>query len=298
MNIWTTAIGILIHILLSARSRFMTLLTSFHYLTFHRRRSHTYSIEMSGNFAGHRWNSFIPMSSSIHLQYGVASLVSDVYAKQLKGRQRMGDVSLVAHHLSHRWTVLSLEFLTKSGILVLLRIRIRLDDVTLQMSSFLVGIRGLSLWCRFSILPFWRNFVLRLYIIHSQAFKCKATCLFIMAEVSIQSTMLRWSTFESGRHPIVEMFIFDSSLFVLLHARIMQCKFRWHMLHMEYWACNWHDFPNVAWQPVDVRKACKMVMKVKLCKPLPIKLILKLLHIWSWKKWIEKNAKLKSHIEC
>ena len=73
------------------------------------------------------------MSSSIHLKYGVASLVSDGYAKQ--GRQRMGDVSLVVHHLSHLLTVLSeiqvpVKFLSKSGILVLLRIRIRLDDVT------------------------------------------------------------------------------------------------------------------------------------------------------------------------
>ena len=34
---------------------------------------------------------------------------------------------------------------------------------------------------------------------------------------------------------------------------------------------DWHDFLNVAWQPVDVRKMCKTVMKVKLSKMQPIK---------------------------
>ena len=29
---------------------------------------------------------------------------------------------------------------------------------------------------------------------------------------------------------------------------------------MECRARDWHDFLNVAWQTVDVRKACKMVM--------------------------------------
>ena len=30
---------------------------------------------------------------------------------------------------------------------------------------------------------------------------------------------------------------------------------------MECWARDWHDFLNVAWQTVDVRKARKMGMK-------------------------------------
>ena len=60
----------------------------------------------------------------------------------------------------------------------------------------------------------------------------------------------------------MEIFKFYSDLFVLVHVRIRQCEFQWHGLHMEYMARDWHDFLNVAWQTVDVRKARKMVIKL------------------------------------
>ena len=63
---------------------------------------------------------------------------------------------------------------------------------------------------------------------------------------------------------------------------------------MECWTRDWHEFLNVAWQPVDVIKVCKMVMKVKLSKSLPMKRILKTFVYLIIKKWIEKSAKLKS----
>ena len=67
----------------------------------------------------------------------------------------MGDVSADAHpsvvfelFLAH--IRVPVAFLTKLGILALLRKRLRLNDVTLSMSSLLVVLRDLSAW--FSIL--------------------------------------------------------------------------------------------------------------------------------------------------
>ena len=62
----------------------------------------------------------------------------------------------------------------------------------------------------------------------------------------------------------MEIFKFYSGLFVLVHVRIRQCEFRWHGLHVECMARDWHDFLNVAWQTVGVRKAHKMVMKIEI----------------------------------
>ena len=54
-------------------------------------------------------------------------------------------------------------------------------------------------------------------------------------------------------------------------------------------------FFNVAWQPVDVRKVCKMVMNLNLSQIPPIKGILKTFAYLIMKKILKKNAKLKSH---
>ena len=53
---------------------------------------------------------------------------------------------------------------------------------------------------------------------------------------------------------------FYSGLFVLVHVRISLCEFRWHGVHMECRARDLHDFVNVTWKPVEVRKARKNVM--------------------------------------
>ena len=63
----------------------------------------------------------------------------------------MGDVSEDAHpsivfELFFAQIRVPLAFLTKQSILVLLRNRLRLNDVTLSMSSLLVGLRDLSAW--------------------------------------------------------------------------------------------------------------------------------------------------------
>ena len=57
-----------------------------------------------------------------------------------------------------------------------------------------------------------------------------------------------------------------------------------------------HDFLNIAWQTVDVRKAHKMVMKIEICITRPTKRISKSFAYLIMKKiWIEKIAKLLSH---
>ena len=65
---------------------------------------------------------------------------------------------------------------------------------------------------------------------------------------------------------------------------------------MESRARDLHDFFNVAWQMVDVGKARKIVMKVKLYKTGLIKCISKSFAYLLMKNiWIEKIAKLLSH---
>ena len=63
----------------------------------------------------------------------------------------MGDVSAHAHlsvvfELFLAQIRVPVAFLTKPGILSLLRNRLRLSDVTLSMSSLLVVVRDLSAW--------------------------------------------------------------------------------------------------------------------------------------------------------
>ena len=84
------------------------------------------------------------MSSSTHLQCAVVQFSLTRLCKQLTVHQSMGDVSADAHP--------SAEFffaqirVGKPGILALLRNRLRLNDVTLSMSSLLVVLRDLSAW--------------------------------------------------------------------------------------------------------------------------------------------------------
>ena len=82
-----------------------------------------------------------------------------------------------------------------------------------------------------------------------------------MRAVSIPITILRLPNVESRRRPIMKIFQFYYGVFVLVHARISQCEFWWHGVHVECRAHDLHDFFNVALQTVDVRKARKIVMK-------------------------------------
>ena len=77
-----------------------------------------------------------------------------------------------------------------------------------------------------------------------------------MPAVRIPITILCLPNVESGRRPIVKFFKFYSGLFVLVHVHISQFG-----VHVECKARDLHDFFNVAWQTVDVRKAHKIVMK-------------------------------------
>ena len=57
-------------------------------------------------------------------------------------------------------------------------------------------------------------------------------------------------------------------------------------------ARDWHDFLNVAWQTVDVRKACKMVMKIESVYNTTYNTHIKNFRTFDHEKnWIEKIAK-------
>ena len=65
---------------------------------------------------------------------------------------------------------------------------------------------------------------------------------------------------------------------------------------MECRARDLHDFFNVAWQTVDVRKARKIVMKSDIVLNTAYKTHIKNGRIFDHEKnWIEKIAKLLSH---
>ena len=89
------------------------------------------------------------MSSSTHLQCAVAQFSLTRLCKQLTEHKRIGDVSADAHHTVVFELFLSqirvpVTFLSKPGILAMLRHRLCLNDVTLSMSSLLVVLRDLS----------------------------------------------------------------------------------------------------------------------------------------------------------
>ena len=91
------------------------------------------------------------MSSSIHLQCVVVQFSLTHLCKQLTEHQPIGDVSEDAHpsvvfELFWHKSEFPGHFLPSKGILDLLRNRLRLNDVTLTMSSILVVLRDLSAW--------------------------------------------------------------------------------------------------------------------------------------------------------
>ena len=81
-------------------------------------------------------NSFISVSSSIHLQCVVAQSSLTRLCKTVNGTPMYGRRYLSLNCLAQ--IRVPAAFLTKPGILVLLRYRLRLNDATLSMSSLLV----------------------------------------------------------------------------------------------------------------------------------------------------------------
>ena len=120
-----------------------------------------------------------------------------------------------------------MAFLTKPGILALVRNRLRLNDVTLSMSSLLVVLRDLSAW--------FSNFdTAHLTDPCSKTGYRILTCLKMSNNLLIHHTGSKHSdhnftitlpNVESGRRPIMKIFKFYSALFVLVHVRISQCEF-------------------------------------------------------------------------
>ena len=68
---------------------------------------------------------------------------------------------------------------------------------------------------------------------------------------------------------------------------------------MECRARDLYDFVNVAWQPVDIRKARKSAMNSEIALNMTYKTHIRIFRIFVHEKqWIEKIAKLLSHRIC
>ena len=137
----------------------------------------------------------------------------------------MGDVSADAHP-SVLFELAQIRvpgaFLTMPVILFLLRNRLRLNDVTLSMSSLLVVLRDLSAW--FSIFD-----TAHLTDLGSMSGYRRLTSLEMSNNLLIHHAdskrsdhNLRLPNVESGRRLIMKIFKFYSGLFVLVHVRISQ----------------------------------------------------------------------------
>ena len=169
------------------------------------------------------------MSSTIQLQCVVVQFSLICLCKQLTEHQRMGDVSADTHpsvifKLFLAQIRVPVAFLTKPSILAMLRNRLRLNDVTLSLSSLLMVLRDLSAW--FSIFDTAHLTELGSNVKTGyRRLRSLKIGLFIMLAVSILITILRLPNVESGRRPIMKIFTFYSGLFVLVHVRISQCKF-------------------------------------------------------------------------
>ena len=88
---------------------------------------------------------------------------------------------------------------------------------------------------------------------------------------------------------------FYSGLFVFVHLRISRSEFRCHGVNMGRRARDLHDFLNVAWQTVDVRKARKIVMKSEIVLNTTYRKRIKNVRIFDQEKnWIEKIANILS----
>ena len=87
----------------------------------------------------------------------------------------------------------------------------------------------------------------------------------------------------------MKKFKFYSGLFVFVHVRISQCKFGCYGVRVECRACDLHDFFNVTWQTVDIRKARKIVMKNAIVLNTTYEKHIKNVCIfYQEKNWIEK----------
>ena len=144
-----------------------------------------------------RENSFILMSSSKHLQCVVAQSSLTRLCKTVKGAPANGWRQRDCAALSRFWTVLSQNrvpviFLTKLGILVLLRKRLRMDDVALAFDTArLTELASMTGYRKLTSLKMSSD----LFIFH-------------ISSVSSPITMLRWSIVKSWRRPIVDIFKF------------------------------------------------------------------------------------------
>ena len=118
-----------------------------------------------------------------------------------------------------------MAFLTRPGMLALLRNRLRLNDVILSMSSLLVVLRDLSVWFSIFDTAHLTDLGSKTGYRRLTSLKMSINLFIHLSAVSILITILRLPNVESGRRPIIKIIKFYSGCFVLVHVRISQCEF-------------------------------------------------------------------------
>ena len=113
--------------------------------------------------------------------------------------------------------------LIRPGILALLRNRLRLNDVTLSMSSLLVVFRDLPAWLSISDTANLTDLGSKTG--YRSLTSLKMSSLFIVPTLSIPITILCLPNAESRWRPFMKIFKFYSGLFVLVHVQLSQCEF-------------------------------------------------------------------------
>ena len=210
------------------------------------------------------------MHSSFHLQCVVVLSRSTRLRKTVKGTPTYGRCQRSRASLSCFWAVLSqirvpVAFRTKSDILVLLRNRLGIDDVTLPKPSFRMELRCLSVWSRFFDTAHLTELVSKTGCHTHKSLKMSSNFLIdivLCRQLAFSSQYYADLPSSQGSVPLRKFSYFTLVyFFFLVHVRIKQCVFRWHELHVECLARDLHYFLNFTWQTVDVRKARKMVME-------------------------------------
>ena len=71
-----------------------------------------------------------------------------------------------------------------------------------------------------------------------------------------------------------------------MYVSVNKCNFWWHGVHVECRARDLHDFLNVAWQTVDIRKAGKNIMKSEIMSNTTYKTHMKNVRVFDQEKQI------------
>ena len=198
-----------------------------------------------------RWCALVQFSL-IRLWSGVKG--TPTYGRRPRNRAARSLFLTVLGHIR-----VPVAFLTNPAIRVLLRKRLRRDDVTIKLSSRRVVLRGLPGRGLSLMVPVWRHFVLSLDMALSLTWKCWATSLTIIPPVSMPIAILRWSKGSPGRRPIFKFYWFYDGLCVYCCEPIDLCEFRRYWLHVQVGARAWHELGKMTPKSRGSEKSVKQM---------------------------------------